>query len=55
MEKIYSPGLDGIIATETKISLLDTVDCQIVIRGYDLIELSQDNSYLDLVHLLYHN
>lgn len=55
MEKIYSPGLDGIIAAETKISLLDTVDCQIVIRGYDLIELSQNNDYLDLVHLLYHN
>ena len=50
----YSPGLDGVIATETKLSFLDTVGSQIVIRGYDLIELSQRYSYLDIVYLLLH-
>ncbi|MGE7111517.1 citrate synthase [Lysinibacillus sp. NPDC047702] len=53
MELNYSPGLDGIIATETKLSFLDTVQSQIVIRGYDLIELSKRYSYLDIVHLLF--
>lgn len=50
----YSPGLDGIIAAETKLSFLDTVQSQIVIRGYDLIELSKRYSYLDIVYLLLH-
>jgi len=54
MELNYSPGLDGIIATETKLSFIDTVGSQIVIRGYDLIELSQRYSYLDIVYLLLH-
>ncbi|MEY9977309.1 citrate synthase [Lysinibacillus sp. RC79] len=54
MELNYSPGLDGIIAAETKLSFLDTVGSQIVIRGYDLIELSQRYSYLDIVYLLLH-
>lgn len=54
MELNYSPGLDGIIAAETKLSFLDTVGSQIVIRGYDLIEISQRYSYLDIVYLLLH-
>lgn len=48
----YSPGLDGIIAAETKLSFLDTVNSEIVIRGYDLIELAKEQGYLDIVHLL---
>lgn len=48
----YSPGLDGVIAAETHISYLDTQSSQILIRGYDLIELSETKSYLELVHLL---
>ncbi|MBS4207285.1 citrate synthase [Bacillus sp. FJAT-50079] len=51
MEKYY-PGLDGVIATETKISFLDTIQSEIVIQGYDLIKLSQSKEYLDIVHLL---
>lgn len=54
MELTYSPGLDGVIAAETKLSFLDVGGSQIVIRGYDLIELSQRYSYLDIVHLLLH-
>lgn len=48
----FSPGLDGIVAAETKISFLDTVKGEIVIQGYDLIELSKTKGYLDIVHLL---
>lgn len=48
----YSPGLDGVIAAETHISYLDTQYSQILIRGYDLIDLSKTKSYLELVHLL---
>ncbi|MEK3889671.1 citrate synthase [Bacillus sp. FSL K6-3431] len=51
----YSPGLDGIIAAETKLSFLDTVQSEIVIQGYDLIKLSEDKQYLDIVYLLLHD
>lgn len=48
----YSPGLDGIIAAETKLSFLDTVHSEIVIQGYDLIKLAENYGYLDIVNLL---
>lgn len=48
----FLPGLEGVVAAETAISLLDTELGQIVIKGYDLIELSKTKSYLDIVHLL---
>ena len=35
----YRPGLDGVIAAETVLSFLDTVEGRILIKGYDLIEL----------------
>jgi citrate synthase len=51
-EERFFPGLDGVVAAETKISFLDTKQGEIVIRGYDLIELSKTKGYLDIVHLL---
>ncbi|WP_407269961.1 citrate synthase [Radiobacillus sp. PE A8.2] len=51
-EQVFHPGLDGVIAAKTDISYLDVENEQIVIRGYDLIELSKHVKYLDLVYLL---
>ena len=48
----YRPGLDGVIAAETVLSFLDTVEGRILIKGYDLIELSKEKGYLDIVHLM---
>lgn len=48
----YKPGLEGVIATITKISYLDTEKEQIVVRGYDLIELIQKTSYIQVAYLL---
>ncbi|MCM3023927.1 citrate synthase [Heyndrickxia ginsengihumi] len=48
----FIPGLEGVIASETKISFLDTVNSEIVIKGYDLLALSKTKGYLDIVHLL---
>lgn len=50
--KTYVPGLAGVIAAETSISLLDTEREKIIIQGYDLIDLSRKNSYTDIIHLL---
>ncbi|WP_099300546.1 citrate synthase [Bacillus sp. Marseille-P3800] len=52
IEQSYYPGLDGVIAAETDLSFLDTEQGEIVIHGYDLIELSKSHGYLDIVHLL---
>ncbi|MBH0229158.1 citrate synthase [Halobacillus yeomjeoni] len=51
-QTVYKPGLDGVIAAETDISYLDVDAEEIVIRGYELIELAENKQYLDLVHLL---
>ena len=48
----YKPGLDGIIASRTNLSYLDTDIEQIVIRGYDLIELIKTKNYTDVAYLL---
>ncbi len=54
-EADYKPGLDGVIASITELSYLDTENEQIIIRGYDLIELIQKKKYLDVAYLLIHN
>ncbi|HRP69497.1 MAG TPA: citrate/2-methylcitrate synthase, partial [Turneriella sp.] len=51
----YKPGLDGVIACITKLSWLDTEKEQIVVRGYDLIELIQKTSYIKVAYLLIYN
>ncbi len=51
-ERAYSPGLEGVIAAETQISFLDTENEEIVIRGYNLLELIRRVGYVDVVGLL---
>ncbi|MGY4688802.1 citrate synthase [Salibacterium sp. K-3] len=48
----YKPGLEGVVASETNVSLLDVEQEEIVIRGYNLIELAETISYLDVAALL---
>ncbi|MCY0879938.1 MAG: citrate synthase [Firmicutes bacterium] len=50
----YRPGLEGVIAAETAISYLDVAHEEIVVRGYNLIDLAEHVSYLDVVHLLWY-
>src|SRR5690625_3516416 len=52
MGTTFIPGLEGIVVSDTEISLLDTKEKMIVIRGHDLIELSKEKKYLDVLHLL---
>ncbi|MDQ0876296.1 citrate synthase [Paenibacillus sp. V4I3] len=52
MSEDYLPGLENVIASETNISYLDVEKEEIVVRGYDLIELAQHVTYLDIVGLL---
>lgn len=48
----YSPGLEGVIATDTAVSYLDVDIEQILVRGYDLIELAQNLCYTDVAYLV---
>lgn len=50
----YSPGLEGIISNITTLSYLDVDRKEILIRGYDLIQLADKLSYTDVAHLLVH-
>jgi len=52
MGTTFIPGLEGIVVSDTEVSLLDTEEKMIVIRGHDLIELSKTKKYLDVLHLL---
>lgn len=51
----YSPGLEGVISNITKLSYLDVDREEIVIRGYDLIQLADKLSYTDVAYLLVHD
>ncbi|MBD0380217.1 citrate synthase [Paenibacillus sedimenti] len=52
MSETIRPGLENVIASETDISYLDVENEEIVLRGYDLIELAHHVTYLDIVGLL---
>lgn len=54
MNGVYLPGLENVIAAETSISYLDVANEEIVVRGYDLMELAEKATYVDVVHLLLH-
>ena len=52
VEEVFRPGLEGVIATETAISFLDVDREEIVIRGYNLLDLARQRTYVDVVGLL---
>ncbi len=52
MSRQYQPGLENVIASETTLSYLDVEHEEIVLRGYDLIELAKQKTYLDIVGLM---
>ena len=50
----FKPCLDGVIATDTNVSYLDVDNEEIVIRGYDLIELADLKTYPEVAYLVIH-
>ena len=48
----YSPGLEGVIAGESAISYIDTTLNRLIIRGYDLVALTEHASYEELAYML---
>ena len=50
----YSPGLAGIIAGETTISKVDVEARRLYYRGYDINQLCESSTYLEVAYVLLH-
>jgi citrate synthase len=52
-ERPYSPGLQGVLAGETSIALVDGDNGRLLYRGYPIGELVRDGSYAQVADLLW--
>jgi citrate synthase len=52
-ERPYSPGLEGIIAGETSIALVDGANGRLIYRGYPIVELVRAGTYAQVAELLW--
>ncbi len=52
-ERPYSPGLEGVIAGETSLALIDGANGRLLYRGYPIAELAQRGSYAQVCELLW--
>ena len=53
MSTEYVPGLEGIIAARTEISMVDGANGRLVYRGYVIADLAEDMSFEEVAHLLW--
>lgn len=49
----YVPGLEGIVAAQTAISMVDGDNGRLVYRGYVIADLAEDMSFEEVAHLLW--
>ena len=54
MSSEYVPGLEGIVAARTEISLVDGANGRLVYRGYVIADLAEEMSFEEVAHLLWH-
>ena len=50
----YVPGLEGIVAAQTAISLVDGSNGRLVYRGYVIADLAEQMSFEEVAHLLWY-
>src|SRR3979490_2046482 len=50
----FSPGLEGVLAAKTVISMVDGQNGRLVYRGYIIADLAEDMSYEEVAYLLWH-
>ncbi|MDP8905068.1 MAG: citrate/2-methylcitrate synthase, partial [Chloroflexota bacterium] len=51
--RAYSPGLEGIVAGETSIALVDGANGRLLYRGYPIVELVRAGTYAQVAELLW--
>jgi len=54
-EKIVRPGLQGVIAAETRLSRVDGLAGELIIAGYPLDNLALNATFEEVVYLLWHD
>src|SRR6266852_6232485 len=54
MTNEYVPGLEGIVAAQTSISLVDGANGRLVYRGYVIADLAEEMSFEEVAHLLWY-
>ena len=54
MTNEYVPGLEGIVAAQTAISLVDGANGRLVYRGYVIADLAEEMSFEEVAHLLWY-
>lgn len=53
MSSEYVPGLEGVVAARTEISLVDGANGRLVYRGYVIADLAEEMSFEEVAHLLW--
>ena len=53
MSSEYIPGLEGVIAARTEISLVDGANGRLVYRGYVIADLAEEMAFEEVAHLLW--
>ena len=51
----FKPGLEGVLAAETRLSHVDGQKGELIIGGFPLEELAGDASFEEVVFLLWHS
>jgi citrate synthase len=51
--RAYSPGLEGVLAGETSIALVDGANGRLLYRGYPIVELVRGGTYAHVAELLW--
>jgi citrate synthase len=54
MSSAYVPGLEGVVAAQTAISMVDGANGRLVYRGYVIADLAEEMSFEEVAHLLWH-
>src|SRR6202048_2951999 len=54
MSSAYVPGLEGIVAAQTAISMVDGANGRLVYRGYVIADLAEDMSFEEVAYLMWY-
>ncbi|MBZ0287360.1 MAG: citrate synthase/methylcitrate synthase, partial [Anaerolineae bacterium] len=54
-EPTFKPGLDGVVAAQTRLSSVDGLAGELVIAGFLLEEIASKATFEEMVYLLWHN
>ena len=50
----YVPGLEGVVAAQTEISLVDGANGRLLYRGYVIADLAEEMAFEEVAHLFWH-